>query len=161
MNTLLMVAVVLIALAVIAQAGVLIAMYLMSRRLATKAEALMNDGQRLMVPLETITHNLKGVSQDLSETGKIARAQATHLQEIVSEAHVNIRQQISEVSDTVLDSIDEARLVAMRPIRQYSALAMGISEAVRTLLFGRRREKEEVVEEEIIIEAKDREFPAA
>jgi len=161
MNTLLMVAVVLIALAVIAQAGVLIAMYLMSRRLATKAEALMNDGQRLMVPLETITHNLKGVSEDLSETGKIARAQATHLQEIVSEAHANIRQQISEVSDTVLDSIDEARSMAMGPIRQYSALAMGISEGIRTLLFGRRQREDKIVEEEIIIEETERKFPAA
>jgi selenocysteine lyase/cysteine desulfurase len=157
MNTLLMVAVVLIALAVIAQAGVLIAMYLMSRRLATKAETLMNDGQRLMVPLESITSNLKAVSEDLTETGKIARAQAVHLQEFVSESQANIRRQISEVSDSLLDSIDEARSVAMRPIRQYSALAMGISEAIRTLLFG-RKEKEEVVEE-IIIE--ERQHPAA
>jgi ElaB/YqjD/DUF883 family membrane-anchored ribosome-binding protein len=155
MDTLLLVAVVLIALAVVAQASALIAMYLMSRRLAAKAETLMNDGQRLMAPLESITGNLKSVSEDLSESGKIARAQATHLQEIVAEAQADIRRQISEVGDAVVDSIDEARTVAMRPIRQYSALALGISEGIRTLLFGLREKKEEVIEE------KERQFPAA
>ena len=38
-----MVAVVLIALSVIVQAGVLVAMYLMSRKMSDKADVLMND----------------------------------------------------------------------------------------------------------------------
>ena len=159
MNTLLMVAVVLIALAVIAQAGVLIAMYLMSRRLSGKVELLLNDGKRLMPHFESITTNLKTVSEDLTETGKIARTQATHVQKIVADTHANIRDQISEVRNSLIDSIEEARSVAMRPIRQYSAIALGISEGIRTLLFGRREKK--IVKEEIIVEEKERQYPAA
>src|SRR5215471_7116762 len=116
METLLMVAVVLIALAVIAQAGVLIAMYLMSRRLSGKVELLLNDGKRLMPQFESITSNLKTVSEDLTETGKIARSQATHVQKIVADTHSSIRDQISEVSNALVNSIEEARTVAMRPI---------------------------------------------
>ena len=145
METLLMVAVILIALAVVAQAGVLIAMYLMSRRLSGKVEVLINDGQRLMPHFESITSNLKTVSEDLTETGKIARNQATHVQKIVTDTHANIRDQISEVSNALIDSIEEARTVAMRPIRQYSAIAMGISEGVRTLFLGRREKEEKIV----------------
>lgn len=155
METLLMVAVILIALAVVAQAGVLIAMYLMSRRLSGKVELLLNDGQRLMPHFESITSNLKTVSEDLTETGKIARNQATHVQKIVADTHANIRDQISEVSNALVGSIEEARTVAMRPIRQYSAIAMGISEGVRTLFFGRREK-----EEKIVIE-KETQYPAA
>jgi hypothetical protein len=157
METLLMVAVVLIALAVIAQAGVLIAMYLMSRRLSGKVELLLNDGKRLMPHFESITSNLKTVSEDLTETGKIARSQATHVQKIVTDTHASIRDQISEVSNALVDSIEEARTVAMRPIRQYSAIAMGISEGVRTLFSGRRKKEKE---EKIVIE-KDTQYPAA
>ena len=153
METLLIVAVVLIALAVLAQAGVLIAMYLMSRRIAGKAEMLMDDSRRLMVPLESITNNLKTVATDLSETGKIARAQAMHVQEIVTESHQSIREQIAEVRGVVKDTVQEARAIVLRPIRHYSAIAIGVSEGIRT--FFRRKPKTEVVIEE------QREFPAA
>ena len=153
METLLIVAVVLIALAVLAQAGVLIAMYLMSRRIAGKAEMLMDDSRRLMAPLESITNNLKTVATDLSETGKIARAQAMHVQEIVTESHQRIREQIAEVRGVVKGTVQEARAIVLRPIRHYSAIAIGVSEGIRT--FFRRKPKTEVVIEE------QREFPAA
>jgi hypothetical protein len=154
METLLMVAVVLIALAVIAQAGVLIAMYLMSRRIAGKAEVLMDDSRRLMAPLESITNNLKTVSNDLSETGKIARAQAMHVQEIVTESQQSIREQIAEVRGVVTGTVQEARAIVLRPIRHYSAIAIGIAEGVRTFCRRKPKATEVVIEEQ-------REFPAA
>ena len=97
MDTVLMVAVVLITLAVVVQGGVLTGMYLMSRRMATKAESLMNESRRLIAPLEAITSNLKTVAEDLTETGKIAHEEAIHIQAIVTEAQNNIREQIAEV----------------------------------------------------------------
>ena len=136
-----MVAIVLIALAVIVQAGVLVALYLMSRRIAGKAELLMNESQKLIGPLESITSDLKSVSGDLSATGKIARNQALHVQDIVTETHESVRRQIADVRTAVQDTMDEARLVAMRPVREYSAIAMGIAAAVNTF-FGRKRRKE-------------------
>src|SRR4030095_12832355 len=123
MNSLLMVAIVLIALAILAQAGVLVAMCLMARRLATKAETLLDDSRRLMAPLESITGNLKTLSNDLTETGKIAREQVLHVQEVVTETQDAIRGQVFEVRKRVLDTVDDARDLVMRQTRHYSAIA--------------------------------------
>src|SRR5262245_2447298 len=155
MEVLLMIAVVLTALAVITQAGVLIAMYLMSRRIAEKAQVLMDDSRRLMGPLESITTNLKGVTNDLTETGKIARAQALHVQEIVTESHENIRGQMADIRGAVTDTMLEARRIVLRPIRHYSAIAIGIAEGVRTFFFRRKPAEEQATADT------EREFPAA
>src|ERR1051325_9545169 len=122
MDTLLMVAVILTTLAVLAQAGVLIGMYLTTRRLSVKAEALMDDSRQLMAPLETITSNLKAVSEDLTETGTMAREQRGHVQELVREAQNDVRGQIADVRARVLETVDEARFTVMRPVRHYSAI---------------------------------------
>ena len=161
-----MVAIVLTTLAVIAQAGVLIGMYMTSRRLTSKAETLMDDSRRMMAPMETVTSNLKTVSDDLAQAGKIAREQAVHAQQIVTETHDNIRGQLFEVRERIVDTVDEARDVIMRPIRQYSAIASGVAEGLRTFFAPRRKTETaetkgmDIVETEIIIE-RDRDFPAA
>jgi hypothetical protein len=146
METLLMVAVVLIAVAVITQAGVLIGMYLMSRRLTTKAEALMDDSRKLLAPVELITNNLRIVSEDLMEAGKIAHEQALEMQALAVETQTTIRHEIEEVRARVMDTVDEARITVMKPLREYSAIAAGIAEGVRT--FFRRRPAETTIEEE-------------
>jgi uncharacterized protein YoxC len=166
MDTLLMVAVVLTTIAVVAQAGVLIGMYMTSRKLTKKAETLMDDGRRLVAPMETVTSNLKTVSDDLAEAGRVAREQALHAQQIVTETHDTIRGQLYEVRERLVDTVDEARDVIMRPIRQYSAMASGIAAGLRTLFSPRPKpemkgtEGMDVVETEIIIQ-EGREFPAA
>ena len=76
MQTLLIVAVVVISLAVITQAGVLLAMYLLSRRVTDKVQGLIDETQKLMPPLESITNDLKTVSNDLAQTGELAREQS-------------------------------------------------------------------------------------
>lgn len=155
MQTLLIVAVVVISLAVITQAGVLVAMYLLSRRVTDRVQVLIDETQRLMTPLESITDNLKAVSNDLAQTGDLAREQVLHIQGIIAETRANIRTQLVDVRERVLDTVDEARVVVMRPIRQYSAIAGAIAEGVRTFFSGR---KEEVEIQEIEIRE---EHPAA
>ena len=124
METLLIVAIVVIALAVLVQACVLIAMYLMSRRLADKAEGLMNNSKHVMAPLETVTGNLESISEDLTATGKIARQR-------------------------VLSTVEDGRDAIMAPLRQYRAIGMGIAAGLRTFLFGRQtREKETTIKED-------------
>jgi len=140
METLLIVAVAVITLAIVAQAGVLLAMYLLSRRVTSKVEVLMDDSQRLMAPLESITSNLKAVSDDLAQTGEIARAQILHIQDLVIETRENIRMQLGDVRERVLDTVDEARETVMRPIRQYSAIAQAIAEGIRTFFRGKQEE---------------------
>src|ERR1041385_2643993 len=114
MQTLLIVAVVVIALAVITQAGVLLAMYLLSRRVTEKMEGLMDESLKLMAPLESITSNLKAVSNDLAQTGELAREQVQHIHEIITETRANIRTQLLDVRERVIDTVDEARAVVMR-----------------------------------------------
>src|ERR1700739_2536946 len=126
MQTLLIVAIVLIALAVITQAGVLIAMYLLSRSVAEKVEGLIDETQKLMAPLESITANLKAVSDDLAQTGEMAREQVLHIQQIINETGTTIRTQLMDVRERVMDTVDEARDAVMRPIRQYSVIALAI-----------------------------------
>jgi hypothetical protein len=139
MQTLLIVAIVVIALAVITQVGVLLAMYLLSRRVTDKVEGLMDESRKLLAPLDTITNNLKAVSDDLAKTGEIAREQVLHIQTMINQTRENIRTQLSNIRVRVLNTVDEARETVMRPIRQYSARAMAIAEGVRT--FFRRREQ--------------------
>jgi len=134
MQILLVVAVVLITLAVITQAGALVAMYLMTRRIGLKAEVVIEDSRKLQQPLETIASNLKTATSDLTETGKIARAQARQIQEFLTDTQQNIREQV----DAVVDTVEEARTVVMRPIRHYSALATGIAVGVRTFFCGKQ-----------------------
>ena len=148
MQTLLIVAVVVIALAVITQAGVLLAMYLLSRRVTDKVEELINESQKLMQPLESITSNLKAASDDLAQTGELARDQVLHIKEIITETRTNIRTQLIEVRERVLDTVDEALETAMRPIRQYSAIASAVAAGIRTFFSG-RKEKAKIEEVEI------------
>lgn len=128
MEILLMVAIVVITLAVVAQTVVLVAMFLMSRNLAASVDALMAESRRLLPPLETITANLRTASGDLAEAGKIARTQVRQVQELVTETQDTIREQICEVRNAVA-----------RPLREYSAIAHAIGAGVRTF-FSRRKQ---------------------
>src|SRR5262249_34840775 len=119
METLLMVAVVVMTLAVVAQAGVLLGVDLLSRRIGAQLELLMEESRRLIAPLESITNNLKAVAEDLGQTAQIAREQVLRVQSIVNETRDNIRTQLHDVRERVLDTVDEARATVMRPIRRY------------------------------------------
>jgi DNA anti-recombination protein RmuC len=145
MQTLLIVAVVVIALAVVTQAGVLLAMYLLSRRVTERVEGLMDESRKLVAPLESITSNLKAASNDLAQTGALAREQVQSIQEIIIETRTNIRTQLNDVREQVQETFDEARQVVMRPVRKYSTIASAVAEAIRTF-FSRRKEDVQEVE---------------
>ena len=100
----------------------------------------MTESQKLMAPLETITNNLKTVSTDLAESGKLARDEMVHVQQFLGETQQNIREQIVEIRSMVLDTVDEARTVVMRPVREYSAIASAVAAGVRTFFSGRKKE---------------------
>lgn len=142
MQTLLIVAIVVIALAVITQAGVLTAMYLLSRKVTDKVQGLIDESQKLMAPLESITSDLKAVSNDLAQTGKLAREQIVQIQGVIAETRTNIRTQLIDVRERVLNTVDEARETVMRPIRQYAAIANAVAEGIRTFFRGRKDEVE-------------------
>jgi hypothetical protein len=91
----------------------------------------------------------------------MARQQVLHVQEMINETRDNIRVQLTDVRERVLYTVDEARETVMRPIRQYSAIAMAVAEGIKTFFGGR---KQEVPIEEVLIEQEARiqeEHPAA
>jgi ABC-type transporter Mla subunit MlaD len=133
MDTLLMVAVVLITLATIVQAGVLLGMYLMSRRLTDKVNDLITDSRTLIGPFETVTINLKTASDELAEVGKIARDQAHRIEDVLNETRETIRCEVEDLRERVVDTVEEARQTILTPLRKWSAIASGIGEGVRTL----------------------------
>jgi hypothetical protein len=141
MNTLLMVAVVLIAVAIVAQAGVLVGMYMMSRKLTNKVNGVINDSRTLIGPLETITINLKDASDELVEVGKIAREQAHRVEATVNETRETIRIEVEDLRDRIVGSLDDAKATVMRPLYQWTAIAQGVAEGFRTLFRGTRVEQ--------------------
>jgi len=151
MDTLLMVAVVLIALAIIVQAGVLVGMYLMSRRLTDKVNGLLDDSRTFIGPLQTVTTNLKTTSAELAEAGKIARDQAHAIEHTLNETRETIRVEVEDLRDRIVDSVETARATIMRPVHQWSAVASGVAEGLRHFFKRAPEEPIEVVTEEIIV----------
>ena len=124
MDTLLMVAVVLIALAVIVQAGVLVGMYLISRRLTDKVNGLIDDSRTLTGPLQTVTINLKTASAELAEVGKIARDQAHGIEQTLNETRETIRLEVEDLRDRIVDTVESAQQTIMAPVQHWSAVAL-------------------------------------
>ena len=138
-----MVAVVLIALAVIVQAGVLVGMYLMSRRLTDKVNGLIDDSRTLTGPLQTVTINLKTASAELTEVGKIARDQAHGIEQTLNETRETIRVEVKALGERIVDTVESAQQTMMAPVQHWSAVALGVAEGLRT--FFRRTPEEPVV----------------
>ena len=142
MDTLLIAAVIVTALAVIVQAGVLIAMYLMSRQVADRVNSLVRQTQRLAAPMENVTQNLKSASTDLAEMGKTARAQVYNVNEIVTDVRQAVDRLTTDVRHQVTQGISDVQTTAMKPVREWSALAIGITEGVRVFFGGTPRTRQ-------------------
>src|SRR5256885_14806475 len=63
------------AIAVITQAGVLVGIYIMSKRLSEQVERFMQETREMMVPVRSIAENLRLASANLVEIGLAARDQ--------------------------------------------------------------------------------------
>ena len=134
METLLIVAIVVTALAVVGQAVALVAMYLLSRRVAENVNGLVKETQKLLVPLERVAGNLKSTSNDLLEIGREAQLETYRVQSL-----------LAEVRDRIHVTVDEVQKNVLAPVREFSAIAAGISAGVRT--FFRRRPQPGTAEE--------------
>ena len=143
-----MVAVVLIALAIIVQAGVLVGMYLMSRRLTDKVNVLLDDSRTLVGPLQTVTTNLKMATAELAEAGKIARDQAHAIEQTLNETRETIRLEVEDLRDRIVDTVETARTTIMRPVRQWSAVASGVAEGLRFFFRKKSEEPAAIVKQE-------------
>ena len=138
MEALLTIAVVVTALAVLTQAGVLVAMYLMSRRLTNNVNRLVEDGRRIMEPLDSVTADLKAATQDLAEIGNTAREQMHRVEAMISETRSAFFEELDDARSRFNSTIDEARDTIVAPIREWAAITKGIAAGLRTLFYGRQ-----------------------
>ncbi len=145
MEGLLTLFVALTALAVITQAGVLVGIYLMSKRLSEQVERFMKETREMAVPMKSITENLRVATANLVEIGVSAREQFRRVEAMVTDTgealHVQI-ERFDRVSQNVVDRINETTEIVqdsiVRPTREIAAIAKGVT-GFGTFLFRRTR----------------------
>ena len=145
MEGLLTLFVVLTAVAIITQAGVLLGMYFMSKRLSEQVERFMKETREMMVPIRSIAENLRTASANLVEIGLSARDQFRRVEAMVTDTgealHVQL-ERFDRVSQNVMDRINETAEIVqdsvVRPVREVAAVAKGLSRGFGAFFFGRR-----------------------
>jgi methyl-accepting chemotaxis protein len=134
------------ALAVLVQAGILVSLYILSRRVAGQVELTLAQLRELMPPLKTVTENLKTVSEDVVEIGGAAREQFHRVEEMVGETGQTLQSQLEkvdnmsrEVTERVNETVDVVQDSIIRPVREIGALARGLTMGLEVLLNRKNR----------------------
>ena len=134
------------AIAIIAQAGVLIAIYLMSKRLSDQVERFMRETREMMMPVRSIAENFRVASANLVEIGISARDQFRRVEAMVTDTGEALNIQLARfdrVSHDLMDRINETADIVqdsvVRPAREVAALAKGLSRGFGAFLFRRNR----------------------
>jgi len=133
------------AIAIITQAGVLLGIYFMSKRLSEQVERFMKETREMMVPIRSIADNLRTASANLVEIGLSARDQFRRVEAMVTDTgealHVQL-ERFDRVSQNVMDRINETAEIVqdsvVRPVREVAAVAKGLSRGFGAFFFGRR-----------------------
>jgi len=133
------------ALAVMTQAGVLVAIYLMSKRTSEQIERFIAETREMMVPMKAITQNLQTASANLVEIGASAKEQFRRVEAMVTDTGEMLHTQLERfdrVSQDIVDRINETANIVqnsvIKPVRDVAALARGVSRGFDTL-FRRQR----------------------
>jgi methylthioribose-1-phosphate isomerase len=134
------------AIAIVTQAGVLVGIYVMSKRLSDQVERFMKETREMMVPLRSIAENLRTASTNLVEIGLSARDQFRRVEAMVMDTGeaLNIQlERFDRVSQNVVDRINETAEViqdsVVRPAREVAAIAKGLTRGFGSFFFGRGR----------------------
>jgi hypothetical protein len=136
------------AIAVIGQLVVLFAIYLNSKRLGDQLERFMRESRELMTPIKSITENLRVASGNLVEIGISAREQFRRVEDMVAETgealHIQI-ERLDQTSRDVADRISETTHIVqstvVKPFREVSAIAKGVSRGFEAFLFRRGNQR--------------------
>jgi len=120
------------ALAVMTQACVLVAIYLMSKRLSNQMERFMAETREMMVPVKAITENLHVASTNIMEIGISAREQFHRVEEMVADTGETLHAQLERLEDVTKDiatrinsTADMVQNTVIRPVREVAAVAKG------------------------------------
>jgi hypothetical protein len=133
------------ALAVLAQACVLIAIYLMSKRLSNQIDRFMSETREMMVPVKAITENLQVASTNIMELGISAREQFRRVESMVTDTGDVLHTQLNRLEEVTQDvtgrinsTADLVQNTVLRPVREAAAVARGLGRGI-DYLFRRNR----------------------
>jgi chromatin segregation and condensation protein Rec8/ScpA/Scc1 (kleisin family) len=155
MNTLLIVFIVVTALAVVIQAGILAGMYVAMRKTSGKVELLAEEVRTKVLPAaqlaqELITElrpKLVTVADNVSASTTVMRNQLERLDATLTDIVDRTRLQViraDEFVNNTMDKLEETRDAVQRtvvsPVRQLSGIMHGLSVGFEAFL-GRRREQ--------------------
>lgn len=134
------------AVAVMIQAGVLLAMYIVSRRISEQMELFIRDSKELMVPLKGISENLRVATVNLAEIGQSAREQFRRVEGMVADTSEALHLQLArfdDVSRNLADRFGETAMIVqdsvLKPVRQVAAIAKGVGRGFETFVFRKQR----------------------
>jgi len=134
------------AIAVITQAGVLVGIYIMSKRLSQQVDRFMKETREMMVPVRSIAENLRVASANLVEIGLSARDQFRQVEAMVTATGEALQVQLARfdrVSQDIIGRVNETAEIVqdsvVRPAREVAALAKGLTRGFGAFLFRRSR----------------------
>src|SRR5688572_33405615 len=112
------------------QAAVLVAIYVMSRRLSDQVERFMRETREMMVPMKSISENLRTASANLVELGMSARDQFRRVEGMVTDTGEVLQTQLQRLDAATRDVIERINTTAqivqdsvVRPAREVAAVA--------------------------------------
>ena len=155
MENLLIIFIVVTGLAVVLQAGVMVALYLSVKQTSARMEAMTSEVHKRAVPmLEKMTE----AGANLSAASATLRAQLERVDSTVSDVLDRTRLQVIRVDEMVtrtLDRVEETSEVVQHtvisPVKQLAGLFAGVSSGLGAF-FGRRRQPQaERQDEELFI----------
>jgi hypothetical protein len=145
-ETLLTIFVALTAIAVMTQAAVLVAIYMVSRRHSEQMERFMNETRELMAPIRTITENLRAASTNLVEIGLAAREQFRRVEGMVNDTSEVLHMQLARLDSATREVVDRVNGTAqvlqesvVRPVSEVAAIVRGVGRGLETFFFRRQR----------------------
>ena len=145
MDRLLTFFVALTAVAVLAQACVLVAIYLMSKRLSNQIDRFMAETREMMVPVKAITENLQVASTNIMELGISAREQFRRVEGMITDTNEVLHTQLNRLEDLTKDVTGRINSTAsvvqntvLRPVREAAAVVKGFGRGF-DYLFRRNR----------------------
>jgi hypothetical protein len=134
------------ALAVMTQAGVLVAIYLMSKRLSEQVERFMKETREMMVPMKTITENLRAASANLVDIGLSAREQFRRVEVMVTDTGDVLHTQLERLDRVTRDVVERVNATTeivqesvVRPAREVAAVAKGLGRGLEAFFSRRQR----------------------
>jgi methyl-accepting chemotaxis protein len=140
--------------AVLLQAGVLLAMYLTMRKTTQRMEALATEVKTKVIPtveqaqemLNAARPKVQGIVENLESAAKLVRSQVERVDATVNDVMDRARLQIirgDELLTRTLDRVEQTSEMVQKtvvsPVRQFSGLLQGITVGLEFLFGGRGR----------------------